>query len=603
MEYPFIESLRKRLVEEIKLNISIIAAGLGTSKSISPSDISFKNITINLPKNKDFGDLTTNAAMVMASVFSQNPLKIAGILSDTIFKSWKEFKDIKILPPGFMNFFISGEFIKEQLALIADKNGSFGKNETGNGKKVQIEFVSANPTGDLHIGHGRWASLGDSLSNIYSANGYNVWREYYVNDYGTQIKVFTECIVSLYLRAFKIDCIYPEEGYPEELIKGVADEILNNYGDKFLKKENAAEPDNVDSTGLQYAGVRIMLERISSTLSSMKVIFDEWFRESSLYDNSNFDKTLKYLEGKGLTYMQEGALWFRTSDFGDDKDRVVIRSDGEPTYFASDIMYLINKIARGFEKIIYILGADHHGYVKRVQAIAGAVGFDSKNVKVIIGQLVRLVKKGQVVRMSKRKGKVYSLDDLIKEVGSDAIRYFFSANSFDTPMDFDISLAKQKSNTNPVYYVQYAHARIANVVQKVIELQREGKLIYDKNRMEFGRLKLAPFDLDYLNKFVKMLIQTASFNDIKIKNNDETELAKLLLFYPDIIYDACINDAPYLVNQYVYKLAAQFHYFYKHNRIIDQAKLNIDRFKLILCVRVVLVNALRILQIGTPAKM
>ncbi|MBE3089972.1 MAG: arginine--tRNA ligase, partial [Actinobacteria bacterium] len=395
---------------------------------------------------------------------------------------------------------------------------------------------------------------------------------YYVNDFGAQIRNFASCLGCLYSRNIGKDAPYPEDGYPEELVKTVADEIFAAKGEK--------SPVKVDVTSIGREGIDIMISRIKNTLNSMGVEFDEWFPESTLYENSNFDRTMSDLKQKEIVYEKDGALWFKASQFGDDKDRVVIRSDGEPTYFASDILYLLNKIKRGFSQLIYILGADHHGYIKRLHAIGKAVGFSDDNISVIIGQLVRLVKKGEAVRMSKRKGKVYSLDDLIKEVGRDAVRYFFSMNSFDTPMDFDIDLAKQKSNQNPVYYVQYAHARISSIIEKV----KSEKFVNAEIKSD-------------------LKISGDNINDIVFKNKEEIELAKTLIFYPDVILDARRNDAPHFVTQYLYRLASQFHYFYNHYRIIDESNLDIDRLRLVLLVKIVLENALKILGVSAPDKM
>ena len=519
-----INNLRIRLVKDIQALLS----SLEQEGIISRSEIeriNFENISLGQPKNKSFGDLTINAAMVLAPVFKKNPMHIAEIIKERILEKWEESADISIAAPGFINFFIDPKFLAGQLAGISKKMEAYGLNTSGNGVKIQLEYVSANPTGNLHIGHGRWAALGDSLSNIYAANGFDVWREYYVNDYGSQIKKFALCMASLYLKYFKKIMPYPEDGYPEEIIKTVVEEIISRDGKKYFKGSqtetindseiiNGAGPGksgttddtdvmdlsnipeknpdgktvdeaygiNIDLLGKE--GIRIMLLRIEKTLASMGVCFDEWFCESSLYEGANFENSLDLLKKKGIVYEKENALWFKAQEFGDEKDRVIIRTGGEPTYFASDIMYLINKASRGFTRLIYILGADHHGYIKRLHAIGKATGFDDKNIEVVIGQLVRLVKKGEAVRMSKRKGKVYNLDDLIGEVGSDAVRFFFSANSFDTPMDFDLDLAKQKSNKNPVYYVQYAHARIASVIEKAIRLHIKGELKADKKEID-----------------------------------------------------------------------------------------------------------------------
>ncbi|MBE3036721.1 MAG: arginine--tRNA ligase, partial [Candidatus Atribacteria bacterium] len=449
-----INTLRQKLLDDISVFLSEYKSG-----EYGAGGMSLQNIMLGEPKNKDFGDLSTNAAMVLAPILKQKPMEIAKMLVDNMLSKWEILAEISIAAPGFINLAFSEGFIKNKLSEIPSSGSGYGSNESGKGIKIQIEFVSANPTGSLHIGHGRWGSLGDSLSNIYDANGYDVCREYYVNDFGAQIRNFASCLGCLYLRNIGKDAPYPEDGYPEELVKTVADEIFAARGEK--------SPVKVDVTSIGREGIDIMISRIKNTLNSMGVEFDEWFRESTLYENSNFDRTMSDLKQKEIVYEKDGALWFKASQFGDDKDRVVIRSDGEPTYFASDILYLHNKIKRGFSQLIYILGADHHGYIKRLHAIGKAAGFSDVNISVIIGQLVRLVKKGEAVRMSKRKGKVYSLDDLIKEVGRDAVRYFFSMNSFDTPMDFDIDLAKQKSNQNPVYYVQYAHARISSIIEKV----------------------------------------------------------------------------------------------------------------------------------------
>jgi arginyl-tRNA synthetase len=561
-------TLRQKLLDDISVFLSEYK-----NKYVADGKV-LQNIMLGEPKNKDFGDLSTNAAMVLAPILKQKPMEIAKILVDNMLSKWEILAEISIAAPGFINLAFSESFIKNKLSEITSSGSGYGSNESGKGIKIQIEFVSANPTGSLHIGHGRWGSLGDSLSNIYGANGYDVCREYYVNDFGAQIRNFANCLSCLYLRNIGKNVPYPEDGYPEELVKTVADEIFAAKGEKFLVKpdKQSGSPVKVDITSIGREGIDIMISRIKNTLNSMGVEFDEWFPESTLYKNSNFDRTMSDLKQKEIVYEKDDALWFRASQFGDDKDRVVIRSDGEPTYFASDILYLLNKIKRGFSQLIYILGADHHGYIKRLHAIGKAVGFSDVNISVIIGQLVRLVKKGEAVRMSKRKGKVYSLDDLIKEVGRDAVRYFFSMNSFDTPMDFDIDLAKQKSNQNPVYYVQYAHARISSIIEKV----KSEKSI---------------------NAEIK------SVNGIVFKNKEEIELAKTLIFYPDVILDACRNDAPHFVTRYLYRLASQFHYFYNHYRIIDESNLDIDRLRLVLLVKIVLENALKILGVSAPDKM
>jgi len=320
-----------------------------------------------------------------------------------------------------------------------------------------------------------------------------------------------------------------------------------------------------------------MVSYIRDTLSSIDVLFDRWFYEKDLYKDSNFEKVTGRLRDKNVIYEKDGALWFKSSEFGDDKDRVVVRSDGNPTYFASDILYLINKIERGFGTLIYILGADHHGYVKRLKAVGRALGIDEDKIVVIIGQLVRIIKSGKVLKMSRRKGKVYTLRDLILEVGKDSIRYFFCMNSFDTPMDFDIDLAKKRSNQNPVYYVQYTHARIESIIRKI-------KSSTDTD--------IDNFNLDKIN-----------ISEMEFKTKTERDLAKTMIMYPDVIYNSCKNNSPYFVTQYLYKLASEFHYFYNHYRIITKNKVNLNRLVLLLLIKIVLKNALRVLNISAPEKM
>jgi arginyl-tRNA synthetase len=627
-----IYSLKKRLLEQIEMSIPAFSGEVpGSQTAIKKANLS--SISLGEPKNKSFGDLTTNAAMVLAPVFKKNPMQIAEIIAKDIIEKWQEATEISVAAPGFINFTIAPAYLQKAIQAVALGRSDFGKNTNGKGTKIQVEFVSANPTGSLHIGHGRWAALGDSLSNIFDANGYDVCREYYVNDFGSQIAKFAQCAASLYLKAFNREMPYPEDGYPEEFVKTVAEQIVTENGDLYLTglAGNTEESIAAGIAAIGRRGVEIMVERIKSTLSSMGVEFDVWFYEGSLYENNNFENTVKKLQADGAIYEKDNALWFKASKYGDEKDRVIVRSGGEPTYFASDIMYLLNKVARGFNRLIYILGADHHGYIKRLHAIGRAAGFNDENIEVIIGQLVHLVENGQAVKMSKRKGRVYMLDDLLEEVGSDAVRYFFTANSFDTPMEFDLDLAKQKSNQNPVYYVQYAHARIANVMEKVRSLYSSGELQFEKDSLvlpagwakpaietvgennfsgineEYGFSVQGKVNHNYsLMEFEKdfdFLLSKNRFDCIRLKNEDEMGLAKILLLYPDIVSDACINEAPYMINQYLYRLAAQFHYFYKHHRIIDEDRLNTGRFKLILLVRVVLSNAMKLLKIGTPVKM
>ncbi len=538
-------------------------------------------LVVEEPKNEKFGDLSTNAAMVLAPALRKNPMEIAEKLKEELISKWDQVSHISVVKPGFINFDLKDEFIKETLKEIITGKEKFGFNRSGKGESVQLEYVSSNPTGYLHIGHGRWGVLGDNLANIYAANGYEVFREYYVNDYGTQVERFSDCARCIYLKHFDRETPYPEDGYPEEVVSVAVEKLIDSYHDRFMVEKNGEK--EVDKERFKKEIIKIMVSYIGETLALMGVEYDRWFYESSLYENSNFQKVMADLKSKDLVYRKEDALWFRTSRYADDKDRVIIRKDGNPTYFASDILYLINKVKRDYHKILYILGADHHGYVDRLKAIGRALGLEEDRILIIIGQLVKIVDKGRSLKMSRRKGDFYTLRNLIEEVGKDAVRYFFSMSSFDTPMDFDINLAKQKSNQNPVFYVQYAHARIQSIMEKI----KEAGL---KN------LDLNDFSLDKMDT-----------SKLEFKSKSERKLAKTMILYPDVVYTSCRNNAPYLVTQYLHRLAAEFHYFYNHFRVVnetgDKTVVDMDRFILILLVKQVLQNALELLKVSAPKKM
>ena len=535
-------------------------------------------VVVEEPRNRKFGDLSTNAAMVLAPILKINPMEIAEKILKEELSGWKEIENINIVKPGFINFDLKKGYLVEALAEIIEKKDGYGINDSGKGSSVHLEYVSSNPTGDLHIGHGRWGALGDSLSNIYRANGYKVSREYYVNDYGTQAAKFVQCAAALYLQRNGYPADYPEEGYPQEVVTIAVDKLIDIYKDKFIDKHGKGSID--DPGAFKAEAIGIMVEHIKKTLQKMGVMFDSWFYESSLYEGGNFETKIDELRQKDLVYDDDSALWFRSSKYGDEKDRVVIRSGGEPTYFASDIMYLESKVARGFDNILYILGADHHGYVERLRAVGKALGIEDERLEIIIGQLVNIVKGGRAIKMSRREGKLYTLRDLIGEVGKDAVRYFFSSVSCDTPLDFDIGLAREKSNKNPVYYIQYAHARIESIYKKI---RRE------------------------VTDTVDMSVEKLDFRDMELGSESEKEIAKVLILYPDTVYNSCINNAPHIITQYLLRLATEFHHFYNKHRIIlvKDIRTSVDRSRLTLVILVqrVLKNALEILNISAPNKM
>jgi arginyl-tRNA synthetase len=547
----------------------------------------FKSIKLEEPKNKEFGDLTTNAAMVLSSGFKKKPMDLAREIKNMIFEKWDIIENIEVISPGFINFNVKDSSIIQNLTQIFNEGKDFGSNKSGSGIRIQIEYVSSNPTGNLHIGHGRWGVTGDVLSAVYKANGYDVQREYYVNDYGSQTKIFACCVKSLYLKKAGLEFAYPADGYPEAAIDVVAQKLFKDYGEKFILDRSKIL---TDDAAIEKNAIDIMLSFIKKTLLSIGVEFDCWFAESSLYENNNFEKTINFLRDNELVYEKDDALWFKSTNYGDDKDRVIVRSDGNPTYFASDIMYLINKKERGFDFLIYILGADHHGYISRLKAIGKSIGMADDSVNIIIGQLVRLVEGKDVLKMSRRKGRGMTLDDLAKEVGKDAVRYFFSMNSFDTHMDFDVSLAKKKSSQNPVYYVQYSHARIESIIRKLDEVKLD-----NVGEKEINEIKNpGPMLCSNLIK---------DLSELEFKNKSERNLAWVLSLFPDIIYDACKNNSPHFLTQYLYRLSTGFHYFYKHNIIISKNRANMKRLMLVLAVKIVLKNGLSVLGISAPEKM
>jgi arginyl-tRNA synthetase len=577
--------LKDRFLSEIGSLIEIIKK----EDASNGADFSrlLKSIKLEEPKNKDFGDLTTNAAMVLSSALKKKPMELAEEIKSLVLAKWDIIKNIEVINPGFINFNLKDSEITKNLARIFTEGKDFGQNNSGCGIKIQIEYVSSNPTGSLHIGHGRWGVMGDVLSSIYKANGYDIQREYYVNDYGTQAKVFALCVKSLYLKKNGLKFPYPEDGYPEETADLVAQKIFMDFGDKFILDRSKSSADDM---AIEKNAISIMLSFIRNTLLSIGVEFDRWFAESSLYENGNFEKTLKFLRDNGLVYDKEDALWFKSTNYGDDKDRVIIRSDGNPTYFASDIMYLMDKKERGFDFLIYVLGADHHGYISRLKAIGKSIGMADSSVNIIIGQLVRLIEGKDVLKMSRRKGRGMTLDDLAADVGKDAVRYFFSMNSFDTHMDFDVALAKKKSSQNPVFYVQYAHARIGSIVRKLSEESLD-------NLGEDEIKKIESIDPGFCSALAGGLSGTG------FKNKSERSLAWVVSLLPDIISDACKNNSPHFLTQYLYRLSSEFHYFYKHNKIISKNRVNIRRLVLVLAAKTVLKNGLLLLGISAPEKM
>jgi arginyl-tRNA synthetase len=534
---------------------------------ISESDLS--RLEVAVPSNPAHGDYAANAAMILASSAKQNPRKIAEALVANLNDKENILQKTEIAGPGFINFIIKDNLWKNELKIIEDKNEKFGKLNIGNGKKVQVEFVSANPTGPLHIGHARGAVVGDVIANMLKTAGYNVTKEYYINDAGNQMNNLGKSVL-LRLRELageKID--FPETCYQGEYIKDIAAQILKSEQNKYFAKDNE---DKKISYLTDIAG-SIILDDIKGDLKDFGVIFDEYFSERKLYENDGVIKILEDLKKSGFVYSDGETLWFKTTEFGDEKDRVVVRKNGEPTYFAADIAYHQNKYSRGFEYIVDVWGADHHGYIPRMYAGIMALGHSKDKLKIILVQLVNLLRAGQPVAMSTRSGEFVTLRQVLDEVGKDAARYNFLMRRSDSHLDFDLEVAKRQSNENPVYYVQYAHARICSII----------KMAAERN------------------------IKLPSYSDINpelLKEPEELTLIKMMSRYPEILEGAVLSLEPHRITFYLNEIAGILHSYYNKNKVIsDDNKLTAARLFFVMTVRVILRNGLTLLGVSAPEKM
>ena len=533
-------SIKKELQEIIK-------------SSLEKNDISLElnKIIIETPKDEKNGDYSTNVALVLTKLLHKNPMEIAASIKEHLENPIIE--KVEIANPGFINIYITKERLLNELNKIITEDKNYGKNTEGQNKKVNIEFVSANPTGILHIGHGRGATYGDNLSRIMSYCGYDVTREYYVNDAGNQMNNLGISIKERYKELCGLECNLPEDGYHGKEIIDIAQNIYNQYNDTKLEEEIAY---------FRQEGLKILLQQIKKDLDNFRVNFDVFTSEQSLYDNGKVENVLNYFKKNDNCYVEDGALWLKTSKYGDEKDRVIVKNDGNYTYLLPDIAYHDYKIERGFAELIDVLGADHHGYINRLKGALEILGHDSSILDVKILQMVRLIKDGEELKISKRTGKTITLNDLIDEVGINATRYFFSSKSLDTQMDFDLSLATKNSNDNPVYYIEYANARISSI----------------------------------LNNYKKEITTKEKYNTI----NDKlayTIMNKLMKF-EDTVISAAEKKQPHIICNYIYELATLFHSYYASCKFItDDEEYTSERMVLLKAIKIVINNSLDLIGI------
>lgn len=522
-------------------------------------------IILEVPPQKEFGDFATNFAMQAARKAKTNPRSIAQALVERLQESWLE--KAVIAGPGFINFYLKPDWLYEMLGQILSAGKRYGQTDTGAGQKVQVEFVSANPTGPLHVGHGRGAAVGSTLVNLLRAAGYDVEAEFYINDAGNQIDNLAASVNARYLELFGEKVEFPENGYHGHDIIDTAQRIIDTAGDKYLK----TAPEKRLAAFKELA-LSEKLEALKADLKAFGVTFDLWFSERTLHQADEIHKTCKDMLQQGHMYEKDGAVWLKSTQCGDDKDRVVIRDNGVPTYLAADIAYHKNKFARGFDKVINIWGADHHGYIKRMKAAVSFLGYDPEQLEILILQMVSLYQNGELVKMSKRTGQGVTLNELIEEVGKDAARFFFVMRSTDSQLDFDLDLAKSHSNENPVYYIQYAYARIASIFRQAAERQVQ------------GNWRAAKLDV--------------------LRTTYEMDLIKKLGEYPKEIEKAALERAPHHIARYSHELASLFHTFYNQCHIIgEEPEIETARLALVTAVQQVICHALTILGVDAPEKM
>ena len=544
------------------------AIKLAISNAVEKAELTTEQVNVHLesPKDKSNGDYATNIAMQLTRLAKKPPRAIAEAIVANLDKEAANIENVDIAGPGFINIIVKKDYLLDVVKTVMEQQAEYGRSNSGAGERIQVEFVSANPTGDLHLGHARGSSVGDSLCNVLDLAGYDVSREYYINDAGNQINNLALSIEARYFEALGNPLEMPEDGYRGQDIKDIAEDLVKEHGDKFANMTSEER-----FKAFRTHGLKVELAKLQQDLADFRVEFDVWYSESSLYENGKIEKALQKLRNNGHIYEQDGATWFRSTTFGDDKDRVLIKNDGTYTYLTPDIAYHEDKIQRGFQKLINVWGADHHGYIPRMKAAIEALGYDRETLEVSIIQMVQLYKDGEKMKMSKRTGKAVTMRELVELVGLDAVRYFFAMRSGDSHMDFDLDLAVSQSNENPVYYSQYAHARICSILRQAEE---QGF--------------------------------SASLDNLELLTDEkEIDVLKKIGDFPQVVAEAARQRGPHRITTYIQELASHFHSFYNANKVLDASNPDMTRARLALitAVKTTLANALKTVGVAAPEKM
>lgn len=554
-------NLIKEAHEQVR-ELVMKALGECVSEGVFPAE-PIPSFNVEIPADPKNGDISTNAAMVCARAFRTAPRKIAEEIGKRLYLSGSYFEKCEVAGAGFINFFFAPQWFSEVVASVIGEGADYGKTQTGHGKRVLVEFVSANPTGPMHIGNARGGAIGDCLASVLEKAGYEVAREFYVNDAGNQIEKFKTSLEVRYLQLYKPETQMPEDAYLGEDIVAHAKNFAELYGDKYVSCESEERRQALCDYALP-----INIANLEKDLGKYRITYDKWFKESELHNNGAVEDIIEKLKASGYTYEQEGALWFRSSELGDDKDRVLVRANGVPTYLVPDIAYHYNKlVTRGYDIAIDILGADHHGYIPRMKAAMTALGINADRLDMVIMQMVNLVRNGEKYKLSKRSGKAVTLSTLLEEIPIDAARFFFNLREPNSQFDFDLDLAVSQTSQNPVYYVQYAHARICSVLRK---LEEEG-------------IEIKAPDSSFL---------------LQLKSPEELEMIKYMATLPNTIDESARNYDPAKMTRYAVELATMYHKFYTNCRIMGEPDDILQaRVSLSLAVKQVISNILDMLKI------